>query len=137
FQDVSAVIYIAALSSFDQKLMEDESVNRMAEAIALFSAICNHPLFKSIGMIVFLNKIDLFQQKIKTVQISEYFPDYAGDFYNEGSQYFVDRFEELNKYTERTVYFHLTWATDTQQISDVFLLVRDLVIQINLKFLSL
>ncbi|KAI8607061.1 guanine nucleotide binding protein, alpha subunit, partial [Chytriomyces sp. MP71] len=78
FQDVSAVIYIAALSSFDQKLMEDESVNRMAEAIALFSAICNHPLFKSIGMIVFLNKIDLFQQKIKTVQISEYFPDYAG-----------------------------------------------------------
>jgi hypothetical protein len=42
FENVTAVIFVAALSEYDQKLFEMESVNRMVEALDLFEDICNN-----------------------------------------------------------------------------------------------
>lgn len=39
FQDVTAVIFCAALSGYDLKLYEDETTNRMHEALKLFNEI--------------------------------------------------------------------------------------------------
>ena len=36
FEDMNAVIFVAALSEFDQNLFEDETQNRMVEALTLF-----------------------------------------------------------------------------------------------------
>jgi hypothetical protein len=36
---VTAVLFVAAISEYDQKLMEDESTNRMSEALSLFEEI--------------------------------------------------------------------------------------------------
>lgn len=47
------------------QLYEDENVNRMHEAIQLFDEICNSKWFKSTAMILFLNKCDLFREKIQ------------------------------------------------------------------------
>ena len=44
FEDVTAVIFLAALSAYDQVLMEKENVNRLNEAIALFEHIVNSRL---------------------------------------------------------------------------------------------
>merc|ERR1711988_1230494 len=39
FDNVNAVIFVAALSEYDQVLYEDESMNRMDEALSLFDQI--------------------------------------------------------------------------------------------------
>ena len=78
FDDVNAIIFMAAISSFDQTLEEAPNVNRMNDAIQLFRSICNHDLFKNTSIILFLNKIDILQNKLTFAQLKDYFPDYKG-----------------------------------------------------------
>jgi guanine nucleotide-binding protein subunit alpha len=44
----------------------------------LFDSICNSSWFTNTSMILFLNKVDIFAQKIQVSQVSKYFPDYKG-----------------------------------------------------------
>jgi GTPase SAR1 family protein len=71
FDDVTAVIFVAAISEYDQVLYEDNRQNRMDEAISLFDEICNSRWFEDTSMILFLNKKDLFEKKIKKVSIKQ------------------------------------------------------------------
>ncbi len=57
FEDVNAIIYISAISEFDQVLFEDETTNRMVESMRLFESICNSRWFINTSMILFLNKV--------------------------------------------------------------------------------
>merc|ERR1711998_805966 len=65
FDNVDAVVFVAALSEFDQVLFEDETMNRLDEAIDLFNQIVNSKWFLTSSLILFLNKKDLFEQKLK------------------------------------------------------------------------
>ena len=78
FENVTSVIFLAAISEYDQVLIEDETVNRMQEALTLFDSICNSKWFTSTSMILFLNKVDLFKEKLTKSPLSDYFPDYTG-----------------------------------------------------------
>ncbi len=42
FDDVTALIFVAALSEYDQTLFEDSTTNRLLEAVELFGEICNN-----------------------------------------------------------------------------------------------
>lgn len=48
------------------------------EALELFDSIANSRFFEKSSMILFLNKIDLFAQKIKHVPLTITFPSYTG-----------------------------------------------------------
>ncbi|KAI8832132.1 guanine nucleotide binding protein, alpha subunit [Chytriomyces cf. hyalinus JEL632] len=129
FQDVKAIIFLIAISSYDQVCMEDESMNRMVENMNLFASICNHPMFKATSMIVFMNKIDIFNEKLAKSPISKYFPTFTGqNSYEEGTAYFSNRITELNKYPEKSIYIYFTWATDTSQISSVLGTVNSILL---------
>ena len=78
FENVTSVIFLAAISEYDQVLIEDETVNRMTEALTLFDSICNSKWFASTSIILFLNKVDLFKEKLSKSRLSDYFPDYKG-----------------------------------------------------------
>jgi guanine nucleotide-binding protein G(i) subunit alpha len=78
FENVTAVIFLAAISEYDQVLIEDETMNRMQEALTLFDSICNSKWFSSTSMILFLNKVDLFKEKLTKKPLSDYFPDFTG-----------------------------------------------------------
>lgn len=52
-----------------QFLAEDPTRNRLAESLNLFEGIINLPWFRNAPIILFLNKNDLFTEKIKTVDI--------------------------------------------------------------------
>lgn len=56
FDDVTAVIFVVALSGYDMKLFEDQETNRIHESLTLFDAICNNKFFIDTAMILFLNK---------------------------------------------------------------------------------
>ncbi len=80
FDCVTAVIFCVALSEYDQTLREDDSQNRTKESLLLFDEICNSPWFSDTAFILFLNKVDLFKEKIKRVDLRGTFPNYTGWF---------------------------------------------------------
>lgn len=137
FEDVTAIIFLVAISEYDQVLIEDESVNRMQEALTLFDSICNSRWFERTSTILFLNKIDLFKQKLTTSPLANYFSDYKGDSYESASQYITQRFVSLNSSVEKQVYTHLTCATDTEQVRFVMTAVNDIILQSNLRDVGL
>jgi GTPase SAR1 family protein len=82
FEGVSAIIYVASISEYDQYLYEDSSVNRMVEAINVFETICKNSLFNKCSFILFLNMKDLFKVKIKikSIKAIKCFSDYEGTY---------------------------------------------------------
>jgi GTPase SAR1 family protein len=130
FQEVTAVIFCAALSEYDLKLYEDETVNRMHEALKLFDEICNSRWFGNTSIVLFLNKSDLFKDKIQKVTLSVCFPDYDGGLdYDKGVKYITEKFVNLNRDTKsKQVYPHVTGATDTSNIKFVFAAVKDIIL---------
>ncbi|KAI9353571.1 G protein alpha subunit [Obelidium mucronatum] len=134
FEDVTTVLFLVAISSYDQSLYEDSTTNRMVESLNVFSSVCNHQVFKKTGFILFLNKIDLFKEKLKTSSIMTYFPDFTeANTFELGSKYFLNRFQSLNQFKNRPVYIHLTWATDRKQISVILKLVHACIAKSNLE----
>ena len=68
FENVTCVIFVAAISEYDQVLFEDDTTNRVIEALNLFDEICNSRWFTETSIILFLNKRDLFMEKINDWQ---------------------------------------------------------------------
>ena len=134
FENVTAIVFLVAISEYDQKLVEDEDVNRMQEALTLFDSICNSRWFVKTSIILFLNKIDVFREKCEHVLIEDYFDDYeGGPSYEAGCEYFKERFECLNTIETKQVYTHFTCATDTNQIKFVMEAVHDIIIKKSLR----
>jgi G-protein alpha subunit len=57
FDAVDAIIFIVSLSSFDQSLSEDPSVNRMEDSLRSFRDLVRSKILKNVNIIVFLNKV--------------------------------------------------------------------------------
>lgn len=130
FQEVTAVIFCVAMSEYDLKLYEDESVNRMHESLKLFDEICNSRWFSSVSLILFLNKSDLFRDKIKKVNLNVCFPEFDGGLdYDRASEFVQTKFVNLNKSPDqKQVYPHITCATDTNNIRFVFNAVKNIIL---------
>lgn len=89
----------------------------------IFEQICNSKWFGRTSMILFLNKIDLFQQKLRYSSLTNYFPDYKGMTYAakfnigdekdylQASRFFQKKFIRRNRSQEKEVYTHFTNAT--------------------------
>lgn len=134
FENVTAIVFLVAISEYDQVLVEDETVNRMQEALTLFDSICNSRWFVKTSIILFLNKIDRFKDKLPKSPMNKYFPDYeGGDNYDAACEYISGRFVSLNQSEVKQIYTHLTCATDTSQIKFVMAAVNDIIIQTNLR----
>jgi hypothetical protein len=141
FDNVTAVIFVTAISEYDQVLYEDENTNRMDEALVLFEQICNHPSFKKTSMILFLNKRDLFEMKLKKKNMTCWrdVPELqaADKDYDKALAYIKQEFLLKNKTPEeRQVYVHATCATDTNNISFVMESVFDIILKENLRKLA-
>ncbi|VDK46911.1 unnamed protein product [Anisakis simplex] len=79
FNDVTAIIFVCASSSYNLVLWEDATQNRLKESLALFKNIWNNRWLKTISVILFLNKQDLLEEKIKSKRhlLETYFPEFA------------------------------------------------------------
>eukprot|EP00474_Spongospora_subterranea_P001190 CRZ01648.1 hypothetical protein [Spongospora subterranea] len=130
FDSVTGVIFVIALSEYDQMLFEDEKVNRMVEALQLFEETVNSKWFSKVDIIVFLNKMDLLMNKIVKVPVSDYFPDYTGGLNAEAAaNFFKEQVLARNHTPMRGIYCHMTNATDEANVIHVFSAVRDIVLR--------
>lgn len=106
----------------------------MVESKKLFEGICNNNFFKNTAMILFLNKKDLFEVKIRKSPLNIAFPDYRGtNTYEEAAAFIIMKFEACNLRKAREIYTHFTCATDTANIQFVFDAVTDVISRKNLK----
>lgn len=125
FENVTTILFLVAISEYDQLLFEDETVNRMQEALTLFDSICNSRWFVKTSIILFLNKIDRFKEKLPVSPMKNYFPDYeGGPDYAAACDYILNRFVSLNQHETKQIYTHFTCATDTMQIRFVMAAVN-------------
>jgi guanine nucleotide-binding protein G(i) subunit alpha len=90
--------------------------NRMQESLVLFESVINSRWFLRTSVILFLNKIDVFKQKLPKVPLVHYFPEYTGGSdINKAAKYILWRFTQTNR-ARLSVYPHLTQATDTSNV---------------------
>ncbi|ULT90406.1 hypothetical protein L5515_008466 [Caenorhabditis briggsae] len=134
FDDVHAVLFVAAISEYDQKLVEDESVNRMDEALNLYHIVFNGKYFTKAACILFLNKIDLFREKVKSVSIKKFHPGFEGaNTAEDGAKYFRRKFRDgMHPDFKKRLYCHETCAI-SDQVQIIINTVIDTVVQENLK----
>lgn len=135
FENVTSIIFLVALSEYDQILFESENENRMEESKALFKTIITYPWFQQSSVILFLNKKDLLEEKIMYSHLVDYFPEYNGPQRDAipAREFILQMFVELNPDIEKIIYSHFTCATDTENIRFVFAAVKDTILQLNLK----
>jgi guanine nucleotide-binding protein G(i) subunit alpha len=89
----------------------------MQESLVLFESVINSRWFLRTSVILFLNKIDVFKQKLPKVPLVHYFPEYTGGpDINKAAKYILWRFTQTNR-ARLSVYPHLTQATDTSNVS--------------------
>jgi len=101
FDNVEAVLFLVAISGYDHVLLEDQTSNQMQEALMLFSTIAQSPWFAKTALILFLNKIDLFRDKIRAggAQIRTHFPEYTGPDGDDkaAANFFADKFTAVGR----------------------------------------
>ncbi|XP_075899792.1 guanine nucleotide-binding protein subunit alpha-14-like [Nelusetta ayraudi] len=127
FENITSVIYLAAISEYDQVLFENENDNRLQESLALFKTILASPWFEKSSTILFLNKKDLLEEKIMRSHVATYFPAFTGPQCNAeaAKKFFLQLYKNLHVEREKPLYSHFTCATDTKNITFVFESVKD------------
>mmetsp|Transcript_46776 Transcript_46776/g.69188 ORF Transcript_46776/g.69188 Transcript_46776/m.69188 type:complete len:405 (+) Transcript_46776:177-1391(+) len=135
FDNQDAVIFVAALSEYDQTLTESRHVNRMVEALQLFRSICKNRAFANTTILLFLNKRDIFAEKVMYSNIRDQpaFRDYRGrpQNFDDGVQYFKTKFLECINPNHRFV--HITCAIDSNNMEFVMSSTQKSIMEDNLK----
>ena len=60
-------------------LQVDVTQNLLQESLDVFETIISYPWFQDSFIILFMNKTDLFMEKIRKSPISSHFPEYKGN----------------------------------------------------------
>ncbi|CCH42271.1 Guanine nucleotide-binding protein G(o) subunit alpha [Wickerhamomyces ciferrii] len=128
FDNVTSIIFCVALSEYDQTLLEEKSQNRLEESLTLFDSVVNSRWFSRCSIVLFLNKIDVFMEKLPYSPLENYFPDYSGgNDANKAAKYILWKFTRVNR-SGLPIYPYITQATDTNNIKLVFVVVRESIL---------
>jgi len=139
FENVTGVIFCVAISAFDQTLFEDHYTNRSTEALTLFRDISTSKWFTNTVIILFFNKSDIFKEKLaQGKSISAAFPEFKGGSDYDSSLVFLKGKFRTDLYdtvtgAQKTIYCHVTNATDTDNVRFVWDSVRDFALTTSLK----
>ena len=78
FDDMNAIIFLAPISSFDERLREDRRVNRLEDTYMLWQTLCSLQMLAKTQIILFLNKCDLLEQKLRAgVRVRTHVPSFG------------------------------------------------------------
>ncbi|NP_001003753.1 guanine nucleotide-binding protein subunit alpha-14 [Danio rerio] len=139
FENVTSVIFLVALSEYDQFLFESANENRMEESKALFKTIISYPWFQDSSVILFLNKTDILKDKILKSDLAKYYPQFTGpkNDADAAMKFILKMYEEQNPDKQKRIYAHFTCATDTENIRFVFEAVKDTILRNTLSAFNL
>lgn len=149
FDNVTTVIFVAAINEYDQVLFEDSKTDRIQEAINTWKDIVNREEFKNVGFVLFLNKFDLFKEKLpkypfKVEGKDGRNQDFEGvdatkvgatdEAVQQASEYMERKFMSVANVRKGLgqIKVYLTTATDSNIMENVFNSCRDQILRINL-----
>ncbi|RDB17773.1 Guanine nucleotide-binding protein alpha-4 subunit [Hypsizygus marmoreus] len=143
FDDVDAIIFLAPISPFDEKLAEDRRVNRLEDSYLLWKSVCSCKLLARTQIILFLNKCDLLQAKLQRgVRIRDSVPSF-GDRKNDlptATRYFQQHFRDISKQhspVPRPFYMYLTSVIDTRSTAVTLGAVEESILREHLRHADL
>lgn len=144
FDNVTAIMFLVSLSEYDKYLLEDSTTNRMHDAMQVFEYIVGCPYFEETNIILFLNKKDLFEEKIKKISLAVCFPDYEygveGEF-EKAIDFVQEKFVQVFRQTKESagidpmssdIYPFPTMATNTNNVRTVFNMCKHIIFKTNL-----
>ncbi|KAJ8690482.1 hypothetical protein PTI98_011907 [Pleurotus ostreatus] len=139
FDDVDAIIFLAPISCFDEKLAEDRHVNRLEDSYLLWRSVCSTKLLSRTQIILFLNKCDLLQAKLmRGVRIRDHVPSF-GERRNDlptATRYFQQHFKEISRQfspVPRPFYVHLTSVIDIKSTAATLGAVEESILRDHLR----
>ena len=98
----------------------------------MFEQVINNPAFLDKPILLFLNKSDLFNEKIEKLDMKCLFEDYDGgcDF-QAATKYLEKQFKQKASNPQQAIYTHVTCATNAATTSFVFCTVKDIILRAN------
>ncbi|KAJ7730661.1 guanine nucleotide binding protein, alpha subunit [Mycena maculata] len=139
FDDCDAIIFLAPVSCFDEKLAEDKRVNRLEDSYMLWKSVCACKLLARTQLVLFLNKCDLLQAKLmRGAKIRDSVPSF-GDRRNDvatATRYFQQHFKEIQRTcspVQRPFYVHLTSVIDTKSTAVTLGAVEESILRDHLR----
>jgi len=139
YEDISCALFIVGISEYNQELAEDTTKNRLLESIEVFQELISNPRLKDKSIVLFLNKVDIFERKIKTIPLSICFPECPKEIVHDAEKaklYIKDKLwgDKRNEAKDSKLYLsRFTCATDTENITTVFEAVKNFCIQRDLE----
>ncbi|TFK90902.1 G-protein alpha subunit [Polyporus arcularius HHB13444] len=139
FDDCDAIIFLAPISCFDERLTEDRRINRLEDSFMLWKAVASSKLLSKTSIVLFLNKCDLLEQKLLNgVRIRDYVHSY-GDRPNDiehATKYFAQHFREIlrkNSPEPRPFRVHMTSVVDTKATAMTLSVVEEGILRDHLQ----
>jgi hypothetical protein len=90
--------------------------------------------FQEKPILCFLNKLDLFEVKIKNIDLKVCFDEYNdGKDKDKALKFIEKKYKSANKKTSRQVMFHTTTATDTKVMTTIFNTIQGILLELVLR----
>jgi len=119
----TALLFFTSLIDWDIPLVNEEGKSRMDESLEVWVEVLNREEFENATIILFLNKNDLFEDKIERVNLSDTFSEYKGDDYQGALDFIKNLFlkeAQVSKHLPESIHIHHTCAIDTNAMEVVF-----------------
>ncbi len=132
------LLFLAAVSEYDQVLAEQRNQNRLRESVTLFGTIAQYRWFKDTDIVLFLNKTDLLQEKLASGQtkVTDFFDDYTGpEEFEPVMEFFTGLFQEQNKsssagdHSQRKLSIFPTCAVDTENFQRIHTAIKEQILE--------
>lgn len=76
---MNAIIFLAPVNCFDERLLEDRTINRLDDSLQLWKFVCTNKLLAQTELVLFLNKCDLLDKKLRNgAKFSDWVKSYTG-----------------------------------------------------------
>ncbi|GAB5368805.1 hypothetical protein AAMO2058_001351100 [Amorphochlora amoebiformis] len=107
---------------------------KIFDALDLFEDVANQQTLSKLPLILFLNKVDLFEKEIQHTSLQRAFPQYRGvpDSLQDSIAFLKKRFMKCVKDPHRFVFIHTTCATDQGQLLKILDSVTDTIVKRHL-----
>lgn len=130
------MIYFLALDEYDVQ-NEEAGTLGIEESFEVWNDTINSPMMtqNSIPIILFLNKKDLFEKKLKDIPLKNTYKKYkGGKDYEKGVQFIKEKFLAAVPEDRRdSIYVYPTCAIDTDQTRIVFDSVKHFILRERLR----
>jgi len=135
FNNITAVVFLTACDEYDGKVLEEDNhTNRMLDSLSLFEKLSESSWFENVPFVLFLNKIDLFDAKIKNIPLDSIYDDFNSTIKEEGLEKESKRDQSVGyitllfkkRYKGKGSFFSFeTNATDEKACDNVFRSIKE------------